>query len=277
MKKIFYLLATITLLGVGCTRVPATPTPITTQEPPKYQTYSNSGVSITPLEVVQDSRCPAGARCVWAGTVELKARLDAAGESKEEILKLGTPVAFGDKQIELTDVAPGKEINKTILPNEYSFTFSVTQPTVDATGAHCGGFIKNAPTCPSGFHCKLHLIADTGGECVKDSAVPSVEASGIEGTVTIGPTCPVQRMPPDPACADKPYQATLQVQTADGQKTITQFTTGADGTFKVDVAPGNYVVVPVSTSRLPRGSSQPVTVEKNKFTTVSVTFDSGIR
>ena len=29
--------------------------------------------------------------------------------------------------------------------------------------------------------------------------------SGIEGTVTIGPTCPVQRLD-DPSCDDRPYQ-----------------------------------------------------------------------
>ena len=35
-------------------------------------------------------------------------------------------------------------------------------------GMHCGGFIKNAPVCPAGYHCKLNIIADTGGVCVKD-------------------------------------------------------------------------------------------------------------
>ncbi len=39
---------------------------------------------------------------------------------------------------------------------------------VDATGQHCGGFIANAPTCPTGYTCKLNKIADTGGSCVKD-------------------------------------------------------------------------------------------------------------
>lgn len=36
-------------------------------------------------------------------------------------------------------------------------------------GAHCGGFIKNAPTCAKGFHCQLKVsMPDTGGTCVAD-------------------------------------------------------------------------------------------------------------
>lgn len=36
-------------------------------------------------------------------------------------------------------------------------------------GAHCGGFIRNAPTCAAGYHCQLRVNSpDTGGTCVKD-------------------------------------------------------------------------------------------------------------
>ncbi len=36
-------------------------------------------------------------------------------------------------------------------------------------GAHCGGFIKDAPVCASGYHCQLVVSRpDTGGTCVKD-------------------------------------------------------------------------------------------------------------
>lgn len=50
---------------------------------------------------------------------------------------------------------------------------STTTPTTTSAspgslGAHCGGFIRNAPTCATGLHCKLGAIADKGGVCVKD-------------------------------------------------------------------------------------------------------------
>ena len=34
-------------------------------------------------------------------------------------------------------------------------------------GAHCGGFIQNAPTCAQGYYCKLsQQTPDTGGTCM---------------------------------------------------------------------------------------------------------------
>ncbi len=42
------------------------------------------------------------------------------------------------------------------------------QPVSGGSGAPCGGFIRNAPVCASGFHCKLGRVADKGGICVPD-------------------------------------------------------------------------------------------------------------
>ena len=109
------------------------------------------------------------------------------------------------------------------------------------------------------------------------SPTPGVATSGIEGKITIGPTCPVERVPPDPNCADKPYQATVIVKTADEQKEISSFSSDKDGKFKVKLAPGTYVLVPVRNNTYPQASSQKVIVESNKFTQVNISFDSGIR
>ena len=40
-----------------------------------------------------------------------------------------------------------------------------TNGTSTGVGLHCGGFIANAPTCPSGFYCVLGNNPDTGGTC----------------------------------------------------------------------------------------------------------------
>ena len=63
--------------------------------------------------------------------------------------------------------------------------------------------------------------------------ITMVVTSGIEGSITIGPTCPVQRIPPDLNCADRPFQATVIVKTADEQKEISRFSSGKYGKFKV--------------------------------------------
>ncbi len=41
-----------------------------------------------------------------------------------------------------------------------------SQSPLGGAGARCGGFIRNAPTCAAGFHCKLGAIIDQGGVCV---------------------------------------------------------------------------------------------------------------
>lgn len=47
-------------------------------------------------------------------------------------------------------------------------TLKAIEP-ISAEGQHCGGFIQNAPTCPSGYTCKLDVShPDTGGTCAKN-------------------------------------------------------------------------------------------------------------
>lgn len=43
-------------------------------------------------------------------------------------------------------------------------------PQAGGLGAHCGGFIKDAPQCAEGFHCVLNVSRpDTGGTCQADA------------------------------------------------------------------------------------------------------------
>ncbi len=61
--------------------------------------------------------------------------------------------------------------HQTPVSTTTSTTTSVTGTTSvsgGSLGASCGGFIKNAPTCAAGLHCKLGVIADKGGVCVKN-------------------------------------------------------------------------------------------------------------
>lgn len=132
-----------------------------------------------------------------------------------------------------------------------------------------------AKPCPDGSY-----VSPQGPNC----EIPACAAvklpqgsSGISGKITLGPTCPVMRQPPDPACDDKPYQATVIVKTQNGQQEITRFTSQTDGTFSLSLNPGTYLLVPQSANVYPRGIAQVVTVEKNKFTTIIISYDTGIR
>lgn len=94
-----------------------------------------------------------------------------------------------------------------------------------------------------------------------------------EGQVMIGPTCPVQRI--DQPCPDKPFQATIDVVSSQGQP-VRRFETDAEGRFRIALPPGNYTFKPVPNG-IQRAPNVPVTVEEGKVTRVDIRYDSGIR
>ena len=104
--------------------------------------------------------------------------------------------------------------------------------------------------------------------------VTNAPESGIEGLVTMGPACPVARI--DQPCPDAPFQATLTVLTPTGEQ-VTQFQTDENGQYHVTLAPGEYVLHPETANQIQRAAEVPFTVESGQFTTVDVSYDSGIR
>jgi hypothetical protein len=112
----------------------------------------------------------------------------------------------------------------------------------------------------------------------KTTQLPDIKM-GIRGTITIGPQCPVQKKEEKPdKCADKPHEATVIVQTLDGSKEITRFSSNSNGQFTVELEPGTYRLVP-QPERLtpPYAPPQTVIVEKDKVTDIKIVYDSGIR
>jgi hypothetical protein len=100
---------------------------------------------------------------------------------------------------------------------------------------------------------------------------------GIEGSVTEGPTCPVEKNPPDPNCADKPYaEATVTVKNVSGDEYTGK--TGVDGKFRVVVPVGSYTVTVAPINIFPRcEENDEVAVEAGKFTNLEIFCDTGIR
>lgn len=103
--------------------------------------------------------------------------------------------------------------------------------------------------------------------------------SGISGTVTLGPTCPVMRNPPDPQCAEKPYQTTVQIIAVGSPKSSPFATVETDknGYYKIMIPPGEYAVQPVGGKVLPRCETKNVTVGPDTVSQVDISCDSGIR
>ena len=118
--------------------------------------------------------------------------------------------------------------------------------------------------------------------CIKQQNNTNVEKGILSGTVSIGPLCPVERIPPDPRCqpTEETYKSRpIAVWTANKKTKITQITVAADGTFKVELSPGSYIVNTenpqsgIGSSNLPAA----VTIKAGENTTLNVNFDTGIR
>jgi hypothetical protein len=105
-------------------------------------------------------------------------------------------------------------------------------------------------------------------------STPQPPESGIEGTVTIGPSCPVvqENVP----CPDKPYQAAYTVFTTTGTK-VTAFQTDEQGRFQINLAPGDYVLHLESPQPMQAIQDMPFSVAENTYTLLNINYDSGIR
>ncbi len=109
-------------------------------------------------------------------------------------------------------------------------------------------------------------------------ARPGKVDTGVEGIVTIGPTCPVMRIPPDPQCADKPYPTTLIIaSTIIGKNGGVLVKTDSKGYFSKELEPGTYTIKAESNSQLPRLAPVTFTVLAHKLVSLNLQFDSGIR
>lgn len=87
-------------------------------------------LTITPIEVLEDSRCPESVECVWEGTVRINAELVSSSGSSEMALSLREAVTFGDYEVMLVDVVPAvrePQDSSAIAPSEYLFTFAVSK------------------------------------------------------------------------------------------------------------------------------------------------------
>lgn len=106
------------------------------------------------------------------------------------------------------------------------------------------------------------------------ATLPPNGDTGIEGMVTIGPTCPVERV--GSPCPDRPYEATIAVLDSAGRQ-VAEARSGADGHFLVLLPPGTYTLRPRQSGTPPHAAEVTVTVAAGYMTDVQVAFDSGIR
>ncbi len=83
--------------------------------------------AVTPLAVIEDSRCPANVQCIHAGTVRVKVRVEEGSLRREAIVGLNQPAAIGAAWLHLVGVCPRRGAPGTVSQGGYRFIFAFTQ------------------------------------------------------------------------------------------------------------------------------------------------------
>jgi len=92
------------------------------------QTGDFGQVKLTPINIDEDSRCPSGTQCIWAGQVRVKVLVEPAGANHAVFATLGQPMGVDGGTLLVQDVSPQRTLTKKIPPNHYHFTIRYTAP-----------------------------------------------------------------------------------------------------------------------------------------------------
>ena len=104
----------------------------------------------------------------------------------------------------------------------------------------------------------------------------------LEGVISIGPLCPVEKDPPNPECLPtyETYKAyPVSIWTSNGKRRIAPINPALDGSYKIELNPGNYLVI-LETAQNRIGSSNlpaEVVIRPQSETILNIDIDTGIR
>ena len=87
------------------------------------QPVSVGALVVTPVSVVEDSRCPVNARCVWAGRLIVRTQIDGAGWRDTTNITLGESYGTHGSVVTLVSGEPGKTTDRETQPGEYRFVY----------------------------------------------------------------------------------------------------------------------------------------------------------
>ena len=124
MKTAFLLLAPFAL--AACATVP-------NDAPPSADGIARAGLNqrvyvdgpyVTPLKVLEDSRCPMNARCIWAGRTRLSVKIDLGSRSETREISNDEPIQVADGTLSLVEVQPDLMAGEQAEPKAYRFGFT---------------------------------------------------------------------------------------------------------------------------------------------------------
>lgn len=127
MKR--FALAIVPLALAACATLPAASATTGTPTAGFGQTANVGPLLVQPIALVEDSRCPINARCVWAGRLVILAEVTFNGGSEQfrGNMTLGTPLVYGQERVTLVAAEPGKLAGAEASPPASRFTFEYSR------------------------------------------------------------------------------------------------------------------------------------------------------
>ena len=97
----------------------------------KEKSFPKAKLSVRFVELVEDSRCPSDAQCVWAGNAKIKIRVTKNGHPQDLTLDTNGPHQYATTadgySIKLVGLTPAPKSNIRIDRNGYIATFEVVK------------------------------------------------------------------------------------------------------------------------------------------------------
>jgi hypothetical protein len=179
---------------IATSSAPAVPPPAPVEEEEPMNRYGDVGValgetatfpgglSIRPISVLEDSRCPQNAQCIRAGTVKVSVRIDSALGASTKTFEPGTTITTEAESITLQAVFPEPLVGQPVPENAYRFVFEVRKrPGSDVSATvpsprgrcHVGGcssqLCTDDPDAASTCEYRAEYACYTGARCERQA------------------------------------------------------------------------------------------------------------
>lgn len=120
---------------------------------------------------------------------------------------------------------------------------------------------------------KYTSVNDTPKTDTKSESAPG----SIGGRVILSPTCPVERIPPDPNCTPRGFQTEIFIQNKSNNKIIKNIQSDMNGYFNAKLSPGTYILEAQGKMPFPSCSPVDISVVAEKSIEIEIPCDTGIR
>lgn len=127
---ILAVVAGVVIVYLLANRSVEAPTEMETTERQEVRLHLNErgsalGLTVLPITLMEDSRCPEGVQCIQAGTVKVQTQIIGGMGPSVMVMEMGKPITTEAEEVTLQEVTPAPTTGTQITKPEYVFVFEV--------------------------------------------------------------------------------------------------------------------------------------------------------